>query len=252
MSFGLAGKTIFVTGASSGLGAHFANCFAREGANVVLAARRVGHLAEIEAGIRKHDVRTLCVELDVSDQNSISQAVADAEVEFGAIDVLVNNAGIAATGLAISYEASDFDRVLDVNLRGAFFMAQAVAKRMVNQGGGSIINIASVLGIRQTNTAASYAISKAAVIQMTKVLALEWARHAIRVNAIAPGYFNTEMNESYLSTESGMALIKRIPQRRLGNPAELEGPLLLLASDLSSYMTGSIVVVDGGLLVSSL
>ncbi|HSW23090.1 MAG TPA: SDR family oxidoreductase [Burkholderiaceae bacterium] len=189
-----------------------------------------------------------CLALDVTDAASRAALVAAA----GPIDILVNNAGVVRETAALSHTEDDWDAVVDTNLKGLFFLAQALAPGMRERGGGSIINIASILGLRQAGGVVSYAVSKAGVIQLTKTLALEWARHGIRVNALAPGYIETELNRDLWQTEPGLALIKRIPQRRLGQMSDLDGPLLLLASDASRYMTGSVLAVDGGHLVNTL
>lgn len=249
MTGALSGKRVLVTGASSGLGAHLAGVAARAGASVVLAARRAGKIEALAASLGQagHDCRALS--LDVTDESSV-EACFDAA---GPLDVVVNNAGIAEPGAAADMTMDAFDRVLDTNLRGAFLVARAGARRMIADGrGGSIVNVASILGLRVAGGVAAYAMSKAGVIQMTRALALEWARHGVRVNAIAPGYMATDINADFVASPAGEAMIRRVPMRRLGRPSELDGPFLLLASDASSFMTGSILSVDGGHLVSSL
>jgi NAD(P)-dependent dehydrogenase (short-subunit alcohol dehydrogenase family) len=243
----LAGKRALVTGASSGLGAHFATVLAAHGAEVVLAARRLDTLEAAAERIRDYG-KVRAISVDVTQQTSVNNLAKEA----GPIDIVVNSAGIVREGSALDQSEQNWNDVIDTNLKGMFFVAQAIAHAMHTNGGGSIINIASILGLRQTGGVLPYAVSKAGVIQMTKLLALEWARHGIRVNAIAPGYFVTELNNEFWHSPAGEELVKRIPQRRLGQFPDLDGPLLLLASDDSRYMTGSILVVDGGHLVSSL
>jgi NAD(P)-dependent dehydrogenase (short-subunit alcohol dehydrogenase family) len=244
----LSGQRALITGASSGLGAHFAELLASQGANLVLVARRVEALALVAEKARRHGHLVETIALDVTDSASRAR-LADAA---GRVDILVNNAGVVREGAALTHTESDWDTVLDTNLKAMFFVAQALAPGMREQGGGSIVNVASILGLRQAGGVVSYAVSKAGVIQLTKSLALEWARHGIRVNAIAPGYVETELNQDFWHTDAGIALIKRIPQRRLGQLSDLDGPMLLLASDASRYMTGAVLTVDGGHLVSSL
>jgi NAD(P)-dependent dehydrogenase (short-subunit alcohol dehydrogenase family) len=246
----LSGKTAFITGASSGFGAHFASVLADAHANVILAARRVETLETVAAPIRNKAVgRVVVVKLDVTDP----AAIAAASESFADVDILVNNAGVARTASALEQTEEDWDEVVDTNLKGVFLVAQAAAKAMrASNKGGSIINVASILGVRQAGAVLPYAVSKAGVIQMTKVLALELARFNVRVNALVPGYFDTELNREFWQTEAGQALIRRVPQRRLGQLADLDGPLLLLASDASRFMTGAVLAVDGGHLISSL
>jgi NAD(P)-dependent dehydrogenase (short-subunit alcohol dehydrogenase family) len=253
LSVDLSTKVAFVTGASSGIGQHFASLLARNGASVVLAARRLDALNCLAEDIQSAGGTALPVALDVRSNSSIAAAVQIAFDQFGRIDILVNNSGIAITKPALEQSAEDWDSVLDTNLRGAFFTATEIARRQrAASQGASIINVASILGSRQAGRLSPYAVSKAGLIQMTKMLALELARYSIRVNAIAPGYIEVERSRDFFQTDAGRALISRIPQRRLGTPADLDGVLLLLASDASKYMTGAVIAVDGGHLTSTL
>jgi NAD(P)-dependent dehydrogenase (short-subunit alcohol dehydrogenase family) len=251
--FGLGGQHALVTGASSGLGRHFAGVLGTAGARVTVAARREKALADTVGSIRAAGAKAQSVRMDVTDAASIENALAEAETGFGPVTVLINNAGVTITRPALDMKESDWASVIDTNLKGAWLVAQHTARRMIHHAtNGSIVNIASITGLRVAGGIAPYAISKAGVVQMTKALALEWARHRIRVNALAPGYIETELNDAFFGSDAGKALIRRIPQRRLGEARELDGPLLLLASEAGSYMTGSIVAVDGGHLVSGL
>ena len=246
MELTLHGKRVLITGASSGLGLHFAQILARSGAEVTLSARRLNKVQEAAEEIRKGGHVAEAMELDVRDNSSVTKAfLADP------YDVVINNASISGSEGALEMKIEEFESVLQTNLLGVFAVAQAAAQKMSSRG-GSIINIASILGLRVAGQVCAYIASKAAIVQLTKALALEWARYHIRVNAICPGYIETPFNKAFFKSEAGQALIRRIPQRRLGQISDLDAPLLLLASDASSYMTGSILVVDGGHLVSSL
>ncbi|MEM1046926.1 MAG: glucose 1-dehydrogenase [Pseudomonadota bacterium] len=250
----LAGRRVLVTGASSGLGEHFARLCASHGARVAVAARRrdrIEALAQSLADVSGAEAAGFS--LDVTDKDAVDACVAGVVDRFGGIDVLVNNAGISGAGPALDQERGTFDHVIDTNLRGVWAMALAAAESMRREGtGGSIVNIASILGFRQATGLAAYSVSKAGVVQMTKALALEWARYGIRVNGLAPGYFETEINTGFFETEAGERMMKRIPMRRLGRLEDLDAPFLLLAGDGSAFMTGTILTVDGGHLLSNL
>lgn len=242
--FSLEGRVALVTGASGGLGAHFARVLHAAGARVALGARRVPAVA---------DDRMMAVPLDVTDAGSIAAALDAVEARFGVCDLLVNNAGIAVTKPLLDHADADWDAVLGVDLRGAFVMAREAARRLVAaQRPGAIVNIASIGGCRVIGGAASYAAAKAGLLHLTRQMAVELARHRIRVNAIAPGYIETDINRDFFATEAGQAMIRRIPQRRLGTVEDLTGPLLLLASEAGAHMTGSVVTVDGGHSVNAL
>lgn len=250
LSGGIAGRHVLVTGASSGLGEHFARTLAGCGARLTVAARRRDRLDELArelADLGSPEVRPIAV--DVTDPDSVRRLLDEA----GAIDVLVNNAGISDGRPALDISDELYGRVLDTNLRGPFLLATGAARAWREAGrGGAIVNIASILGYRVTGAVAAYAASKAAILQLTSVLALEWARYGIRVNALAPGYIATEMNAAFFDGEAGQAMVRRIPMRRLGRPEDLDGAFLLLCGDASSWMTGTCITVDGGHLVSAL
>jgi NAD(P)-dependent dehydrogenase (short-subunit alcohol dehydrogenase family) len=251
--FDLTGKVALVTGASSGLGVHFARTLAAEGAAVVIAARRADRLASLEAELRQAGASVVAVELDVQSAESIAAAFNTAEKALGPIDIVVNNAGISIVKPALDMPVEDWDAVVNTNLRGAWLVAQTAGKRwLAAKRPGVIVNIASILGLRTIGQVAPYNASKAGLIHLTRALAMEWARHNIRVNAICPGYIETEMNSDFWKTPGGQRLIERIPQRRIGKPEHLDGALLLLASEAGSFMTGSVVTVDGGHTVNSL
>jgi NAD(P)-dependent dehydrogenase (short-subunit alcohol dehydrogenase family) len=251
--FDLSGKVALVTGASSGLGVHFARTLAAAGASVAIAARRADRLASLQAELLNAGVKAAAVELDVQSGKSVKAAFDAAEKMLGAIDIVVNNAGISIVKPALDMPEEDWDAVVDTNLRGAWLVAQTAAKRWVAaKRPGVIVNIASILGLRTIGQVAPYNASKAGLIHLTRALAMEWARYDIRVNAICPGYIETEMNRDFWKTPGGQRLIERIPQRRIGQPEHLDGALLLLASDAGTFMTGSVLTVDGGHTVSSL
>ena len=251
--FDLTGKVALVTGASSGLGVHFARTLAAAGASVAIAARRVERLSSLQAELQTPDADAVAVTLDVQSGDSITAAFAAVEQALGPIDIVVNNAGISIVKPALEMPVEDWDAVVNTNLRGAWLVAQAAGKRwLMAKRPGVIVNIASILGLRTIGQVAPYNASKAGLIHLTRALAMEWARHDIRVNAICPGYIETEMNGDFWKTPAGQRLIDRIPQRRIGKPEHLDGALLLLASEAGSFMTGSVLTVDGGHTVSSL
>lgn len=250
----LAGKRVLITGASSGLGENFARLAARCGAHVVIGARRRDRLDALAPELRQlgaPGVRVLT--LDVASEASIDAAFAELDAAGEALDVVVNNAGVSGGALALDVSTTDFDALMTINVRGVWLVSQRAARRWKAAGrGGAIVNIASIQGERVAPGITPYSTSKAAVVHMTKSLALEWARWGIRVNAIEPGYIGTEMTDEMWTTDYGKALIKRIPMRRLGKPEELNGLFLLLATEAGSWMTGACVPVDGGHLCSTL
>ena len=252
--FNLTGKTALVTGASSGLGEHFALILSEAGARVVVAARRVERLQSLVQRIESTGGQALAVAMDVTDADSIDAGFNQAEAAFGTVDILVNNAGIGDPVPFLDMSEGNWRSMLDTNLDGAWRVAHRATVAMARTGsGGSVINIASILGLRVGTALSHYAVAKAGVVQLTKAMALELARHDIRVNAIAPGYFRTEMNSDYFDTEKGQQYIRsKVPMRRLGQLEELSGPLLLLASEAGSFITGSVLNVDGGHLTNSL
>lgn len=249
----LKSKTALVTGAYSGLGRHFALRLAEAGTRVALCGRRT-ELGEILATeIRAQGSQACVAGMDVTQPDSVQAAFTQVEQALGPVDIVVNNAGIAMTRPALEISEDEWTGLIDVNLNGAWRVAQCAARHFHGHGRpGAIVNIASILGQRVASHVAAYTAAKAGLLHLTRALALEWARHGIRVNALAPGYIGTDLNREFFATPAGEALVKRIPQRRLGTPQDLDGPLLLLASDASAYMTGAVIDVDGGHLASSL
>ncbi|AVT80537.1 glucose 1-dehydrogenase [Rhodopseudomonas palustris] len=248
--FDVSNEVILVTGASQGLGRQFARVLAARGAAIVLAARQIDKLQSLEQEIKDGGGRAVAVRMDVTDLGGMAAALDQAEAALGPITVLINNAGVATEKLAVDTSEADWDKVIGANLKGAYFLAAEVARRMIaRQQGGNIVNIASVLGQSVLKFVSPYAISKAGIIQATKAMALELASSRIRVNALAPGYIDTDINRELWSTPAGEKLLKSIPQRRVGHESDLDGAILLLASNASRYMTGSVVTVDGGFLL---
>lgn len=257
-SMDLSGRIALVTGASSGLGAQFARTLARAGAGVVLASRRVEKLKELRARIEGDGGDAHVVELDVTRHESIKAAVAHAETEMGSIDILVNNSGVSTTQRLQDVQPQDYDFIFDTNVKGAFFVAQEVGKRMIARArgeapgsftGGRIINIASMAGLKVLPQIGAYCMSKAAVVQMTKAMALEWGRFGINVNAICPGYIDTEINHHHWATDGGQKLVNMLPRKRVGQPEDLDALLIMLASDQSHFINGAVIAADDGFAV---
>jgi hypothetical protein len=251
----LSGRVAFVTGASSGLGAQFARVLARAGAAVVLTARRMERLKDLRAQIEGEGGDAHAIVLDVTDRDSIRSAVAHAETEVGSIDILVNNSGVGSTQRLQEVTEEEFDFVFDTNVRGSFFVAQEVGKRMLARArgaapgsytGGRIINVASMAGLRPLPQIGVYAMSKAAVVHMTKAMALEWGRWGINVNALCPGYIDTEINHQHWQTEQGRKLVQMLPRKRVGKPEDLDALMVLLASDQSHFVNGAVIAADDG------
>jgi NAD(P)-dependent dehydrogenase (short-subunit alcohol dehydrogenase family) len=254
-SIDLSGRVALVTGASSGLGAQFARTLAKAGAAVVLAGRRTDRLKELRAEIESNDGDAHVVELDVNDVDSIKAAVAHAETEVGTLDILINNSGVSTTQKLLDVTPEDFDFVFDTNVRGSFFVAQEVGKRMAARArgaapgtytGGRIVNIASMAGLRVISQIGVYAMSKAAVIHMTRAMALEWGKFGINVNAICPGYIDTEINHHHWDTEAGQKLVNMLPRKRLGRPEDLDTSLLMLCANESHFVNGAVLQADDG------
>jgi NAD(P)-dependent dehydrogenase (short-subunit alcohol dehydrogenase family) len=254
-SIDLSGRVAMITGASSGLGAQFARALSAAGAGVVLAARRVERLKTLRAEIEAADGDAHVVGLDVTSIESIRAAVAHAETEMGPIDILVNNAGVGTTQHLTEVTAEDYDFIMNTNARGAFFVAQEVAKRMIARAkgmapgtytGGRIVNVASVAGLRVGSRIGVYCMSKAAVVHMTRSMALEWGRFDINVNAICPGYIDTEINHHQWPTEAGQKLIQQLPRKRVGKPQDLDSTLLMLCANESHFVNGAIIAADDG------
>ena len=254
-SIDLSGRIAFVTGASSGLGAQFARTLARAGAGVVLASRRIENLKQRRPRSDGAGGDALGGELDVTDHDSIKSAVAHAETEMGSIDILVNNSGVSTTQRLQDVTPDDYDYIFDTNVKGAFFVAQEVGKRMLARSrgaapgsftGGRIINIASMAGLKVLPQIGAYAMSKAAVVQMTKAMALEWGRYGINVNALCPGYIDTEINHHHWNTEHGQKLVSMLPRKRVGQPQDLDALIVMLASDQSHFVNGAVIAADDG------
>jgi len=251
----LSGRVAFVTGASSGLGTQFSRVLSQAGAAVVLAARRMERLKTLRAEIESQGGDAHVVELDVTDPDSIKAAVAHAETEMGTIDILVNNSGVSTTQKLVDVTPDDYDFVMGTNTRGAFFVAQEVGKRMIARSrgaapgtftGGRIVNVASMAGLRVMGQIGVYAMSKAAVVHMTRAMALEWGRYGINVNALCPGYIDTEINHHHWQTEAGQKLINMLPRKRVGEPRDLDSALLMLCANESRFINGAVLAADDG------
>jgi NAD(P)-dependent dehydrogenase (short-subunit alcohol dehydrogenase family) len=251
----LAGRVALVTGASSGLGAQFARTLARAGARVVLAARRVERLEQLRAEIQQAGGAASVVRLDVTDLDSIPPAADRAETDLGPVDILVNNSGVALTKKLADVTPDDYDHVMNTNTRGAFFVAQEFARRMIARSrgrppgtgpGGRIVNVASMAGLRALGQIGVYAMSKAAVVHMTRSMALEWGRHGINVNALCPGYIDTEINHDYWQTDLGRQLVQTLPRKRVGKPEDLDTALIMLCANESHFINGAILAIDDG------
>ncbi|MES2957315.1 MAG: SDR family oxidoreductase [Pseudomonadota bacterium] len=251
----LSGRVALVTGASSGLGAQFAKTLSAAGAGVVLAARRIERLKTLRAEIEAEGGEAHVVGMDVTDNDSIRAAVAHAETEMGTIDILVNNSGVGSTQKLTEVTPEDYDFVMNTNTRGAFFVAQEVAKRMIARSkgaapgtftGGRIVNIASMAGLRAFGQIGVYAMSKAAVVHMTRAMALEWGRHGINVNALCPGYIDTEINHHHWQTEAGQKLVQMLPRKRVGKPQDLDAVLMMLCANESHFVNGAVISADDG------
>jgi NAD(P)-dependent dehydrogenase (short-subunit alcohol dehydrogenase family) len=253
--FDISGRVAIVTGASSGIGMHMAKFLASRGARVAAVARQMDKLEAVVEEISANGGEALAIRCDVADDTSIHDCIASVNSKWGAPRILLNNAGVSVIKDALSVTREDWDRVIGTNLNGAWVMAQACARQMVEADGGSIINITSLAGSCRTLANASpYTTAKAGLTWLTKVMAIELATRNVRINAIAPGLFNTNLGGTDPETtrKRRAAMIERIPARRVGELPELEGPVLLLASDASSYITGSVMVVDGGYSENSL
>lgn len=251
--FGLIGKTVLVTGGGTGIGREAALSFAKAGAKVAVIGRRVEKLAETVEAIEATGGKALAVGMDVADPGSISAGLGTITADLGMVDILINNAGVESEHTLLHTSEEEWDHVMGINLKGPWRLAKELLEGWSKESrGGNIVNIGSITGLAPQKGLASYAVSKAAILHMTKIMALEWAQYGVRVNAIAPGYYRTDMTEQFLDLPFGQKLIKNIPMRRPGNLPELMGAMIYLASDASSYVTGTTLVVDGGHLVRSL
>jgi len=245
--FDVSGRIALVTGASSGFGAHFARLLAEHGAKVVVAARRKDRLKALVTEIESNGGTALAAAMDVTNSASVRAAFDRAQEAYGVVDIVSNNAGVADAKPAVNIDEESWDYVLDTNLKGAWLVAREAGTRMINAGvAGSIVNTASILGLRVAFSTSAYSASKAGVISLTQSLALEWSRKKIRVNALCPGYFVTELNADYFSTEAGMEYLRRTPAQRSGEIDEISAPFMLLASDAGRFVNGVALPVDGG------
>ncbi|MBL41440.1 MAG: short-chain dehydrogenase [Rhodospirillaceae bacterium] len=243
----MSNKTILLTGASSGIGREFSQFLGDLGFNLILASRNIGELKEIKSSITNKNISVHIIKLDVTDSKNINEVINYIDINYGSIDILINNAGITIENFILDMNLNDFDRIFSTNVRGPWLLANGIAKLMISKKiEGKIINISSILAENVIPKQSLYSMTKSALLQMTKSMALEWARYGINVNAISPGFVLTNMNKEFFNTENGIKMFSRWPKKRVGNPDMLLSTLNYLLDDRSKYVTGSILTVDDG------